>query len=294
MKELDFINIVKEQIGNEFIGDDCAYLKDLGIVITQDSLVEDIHFKKEWYTPYELGYKSIAVNISDVIASGAEPKYITVALSLPNDINNDFIKNFYIGAKDALYGAKIVGGDITGSSDKIFISIAAIGTDKGRKISSRASAKVGYSIIVNKNSVNDFGKSSLGLDQLLKGIKKSDVIEIHKKPILDYDFAKMISSKIKSEYAMMDTSDGLADALFKIAESSQVSIVIDDINGCFGAEDYKIVAAVPKEFLKCLANYYVLGEVVEKNDLIIKIGEKEFRSYKDLNLYDHFGGKYER
>ena len=294
MKELDFINIIKEQIGTEFIGDDCAYLKDLGIVITQDSLVEDIHFKKEWYTPYELGYKSVAVNISDVVASGAEPKYITVALSLPNDINNDFIKDFYIGAKDALYGAKIVGGDITGSSDKIFISIAAIGTDKGRNISSRASAKSGYSIIVNKNSVNDFGKSSLGLDQLLRGIKKSDVIEIHKKPILDYDFAKMIASKIESEYAMMDTSDGLADALFKIAESSQVSIVIDDINGCFGAEDYKIVAAVPKEFLKSLSNYYVLGEVVEKNDFIIKIGEKDFRSYKDLNLYDHFGGKYER
>lgn len=94
MKELDFINIIKQQIGSSYIGDDCAYLKELGIVISQDSLVENIHFKRVWATPFQLGYKSIAVNISDILASGAKPAYVTVALSLPNNIDGKFVEEF--------------------------------------------------------------------------------------------------------------------------------------------------------------------------------------------------------
>ena len=67
MKEQDFINIIKNQIGTKYIGDDCAYLKDFGIVISQDSLVEDIHFKLDWCSPFQLGYKSVTVNISDIL-----------------------------------------------------------------------------------------------------------------------------------------------------------------------------------------------------------------------------------
>ena len=92
MKEQDFINIIKNQIGDEFLGDDCAYLKELGIVVSQDSLVEDVHFKREWCTPFQLGYKSVTVNISDILASGAKPAYVTIALSLPDDIDENFIK----------------------------------------------------------------------------------------------------------------------------------------------------------------------------------------------------------
>ena len=95
MDELEIINIIKSKSESEYIGDDCAYLKELGIVISQDNLVEDVHFKREWYTPRELGYKCAAVNISDILASGAKPAYLTVALSLPNNISNSFIEDFY-------------------------------------------------------------------------------------------------------------------------------------------------------------------------------------------------------
>ena len=101
MKEKDFISIIKQTLNTEYIGDDCAYLKDLGIVVTQDSLVENIHFSLDYFTPYTLGYKSIAVNLSDIAASGAEAKYLTVSLSLPDRIENDFIKEFYKGCKAA-------------------------------------------------------------------------------------------------------------------------------------------------------------------------------------------------
>ena len=283
MKEQTLINIIKNQTGDEYIGDDCAYLKDLGIVVTQDSLVEDVHFKLTWCTPYQLGYKAVTVNISDVLASGAEPKYITIALSLPASIDENFVEEFYKGAKSALRGAKIIGGDITGS-DKVFISITAIGTTKGRKISSRKNAKIG-DVVITKG---EFGKSALGLKELKNGGKNLELIRAHLEPQLEENFAKEIATQIDCEYAMMDTSDGLADALFQIAQSSKVSIDSKIVEGIFGAEDYKLVATVPRKFLKRLTEYEIIGEVIERQDYILKIGEKKYYNYDELGLYNHF------
>ena len=283
MKEQTFINIIKNQTGDEYIGDDCAYLKDLGIVVTQDSLVEDVHFKLTWCTPYQLGYKAVTVNISDVLASGAEPKYITIALSLPASIDENFVEEFYKGAKSALRGAKIIGGDITGS-DKVFISITAIGTTKGRKISSRKNAKIG-DVVITKG---EFGKSALGLKELKNGGKNLELIRAHLEPQLEELFAKEIATQIDCEYTMMDTSDGLADALFQIAQSSKVSIDSKIVEGIFGAEDYKLVATVPRKFLKRLTEYEIIGEVIERQDYILKIGEKKYYNYDELGLYNHF------
>ena len=284
MKEQDFINIIKKQIGTEYIGDDCAFLKDLGIVVTQDSLVEDVHFKMNWCTPYQLGFKAVTVNISDVLASGAEPKYVTIALSLPSKTEKKFVEEFYKGAKSALRGAKIIGGDITGA-DKVYISIAAIGTTNGRKISSRSNAHVG-DVVITKG---EFGKSSLGLKELMTGGSDSELIRSHLEPQLEENFANEIATQINSEYAMMDTSDGLADALFQIASSSNVSIDSKFVEGIFGAEDYKLVATVPREILKKLTEYKIIGKVVEKQDYILKVGNKKYYSYDELGLYNHFG-----
>ena len=286
LKEQVFINIIKNQIGTDFIGDDCAYLKDLGIVVTQDSLVEDIHFKLTWCTPFQLGYKAVTVNISDVLASGAEPKYITIALSLPSYIENSFIEEFYKGAKSALRGAKIVGGDITGA-DKVYISITAIGTTKGRRISSRNNAHIG-DVVITKG---EFGKSSRGLVELQNGGNNSELIKAHLEPELEENFAKEIATQINCDYAMMDTSDGLADALYQIAKASDVTIDSIFVEGIFGAEDYKLVATVPKEFLKKLTEYKIIGEVVEKQDYVLKIENKKYYNYDELGLYNHFGEK---
>ncbi len=289
MKEQDFLNIIKNEIGTKYIGDDCAYIKDLGIVVTQDSLVEDIHFKKEWYTPYQLGYKAVAVNISDILASGAIPAFLTISLSLPNSTTEEFIKDFYKGAKDCMKTVEIIGGDITGS-DKIFISITAIGKTSGRKISSRKNAKPKDVIIVSKNSINKFGLSSKGLNELLNKISNPKFASYHIEPDLDLEFSEEIAGKIKTDYAMMDCSDGLADALFKIAECSNVSIICKNIEGIFGSEDYRLVAAVPKDFLQEINNYEIIGEVIDKSDFVIKINDKKYYRYEELKTFDHFGG----
>ncbi len=295
MKEQTFLKIIENHIGSEYIGDDCAYIKDLGIVVTQDSLVENIHFKREWYTPYELGYKSVAVNISDIIASGGIPKYVTIGLSLPKDIDESFIEDFYKGASKALFGAKIIGGDITGSEDKIFISITAIGSDTKRKISSRKNAHEGYLIVTKGN----LGSSAAGLKELQNNGNSEKLINAHKLPQLEIDFSRQIAENIKEDYAMMDTSDGLADALFKIAESSGVKIKVDyskiphlsnvskqDV--IFGGEDYKLIAALPKEFIRNIDNAAVIGEVLPFDGVRLEIGSDIFKTYDDLNVYNHF------
>ena len=287
MKELDFINIIKNYADNDLIGDDCAHLKDLGIVVTQDNFIEDVHFKTNWATPFQIGYKAAAVNISDVLASGAKPEYLTVGLSLPNNIDENFIKEFYRGIQAGSYGAKIAGGDITGA-DKICISITAIGSCKDRKISSRSHAGEGYVII----SYGDFGLSSKGLKDLILGEKNTPAIKAHLEPELNPVFSEIIASNIKKDYAMMDTSDGLADALFKIAEASNCTIKTSFIEGMFGAEDYNLVAAVPEEFLKILdlnrIEYKTLGKVCKNEGCKLQIDSKKYSDYDELELYNHF------
>ena len=290
MKELDFLNIIKKHIGSDFIGDDCAYLKDLGIVVSQDSLAEDIHFRLDWCSPYQLGYKAVTVNISDILASGSEPMYITIGLSLPASADENFIDEFYKGAKSALRGAKIIGGDITGS-DKVYISITAIGLAKGRKISSRKNAKEGYAVIVSKDAFEAFGKSSAGLKELMNGGNNQSLIKAHLEPVLDEEFSRNISCCIKEDYAMMDTSDGLADALYKIAEASNATIDALEFDGIFGAEDYRLVAVVPEDFLANLKDFVRIGTVLKQEDYVLKIGTKKYYKYDELGLYNHFEEK---
>lgn len=312
MKELDFLKIINETLSkNSHIGDDCAYLKDLGIVITQDSMVEDIHFSRNFASPYQLGYRAIIVNLSDIFASGALPKYITVSLSLPKNIDNSFVKEFY-GAIEKLaqeYDFEVVGGDITGG-DKVFISVCAIGLTKDRNISSRSYAKDGDYVI----TTGSYGSSVAGL-WLLQNKTDLDfpsIIDAHLLPTVQSDFSKQLATKLVGTYAMMDTSDGLADALFKIAQASNVLISVDfnkipydknieevsqmanvDLRGwvLYGGEDYQMVACVDAESLKMLTDYTIIGRVKEKseNHYVQVIFDDKIEKISDLEkTFDHF------
>lgn len=307
MNEVNLIKKIKNTLKSQYIGDDCAYLKDLGIVISQDSLVEDIHFNKHMMSPYQIGYKSVMVNLSDIAASGAKPAYLTVALSLPKEIKDDAVIDFYEGAKYALENldVEIVGGDITGS-DKLYISISVIGKTLNRKISSRSHAKIGHKIITS----GVHGSSAAGLRILQNDLEPDkDLIKAHLMPVAQIDFAKQISEQIQEDYAMMDTSDGLFDALFKIGSASECTMSIDferilydpkikeyfsDYKDLilFGGEDYQIVATVPVELLPSLKDYIIIGEVLPKEDCIIKLNtENNVEKFNDLSnkCFNHFG-----
>ena len=301
MKEKEFINIIKSVLNSSYIGDDCAYLKKSGIVITQDNLVENIHFRRDFMTPYQLGWKSAMVNISDICASGAKPSCLTVGLSLPADIDEDFVREFYKGLKDASDGVEIVGGDITGA-DKIFISVAAIGSAEGRMISSRKNAKAGQKIIIS----GLHGSSAAGLRLLMKGEKEPQkFISAHLMPGAQTEFSEKIALNIKEDYAMMDTSDGLMDAISQIADASGVNIEIDFSKIPFdedlkmfedyedlilsGGEDYGLVASVSEEFAH---DFTVIGEVKEGSGVTL-IGDNNVRKHfsksdVEEKIFKHF------
>ena len=300
MKEKEFITIIKNTLNSPYIGDDCAYLKDLGIVVTQDSLVEDIHFSTKFISAFDLGFKAVMVNVSDVVASGAEPKYLTVSLSLPSNVKEDFVEEFYNGCKKACGNdVQIVGGDITGS-DKIYISISAIGKTLGRNISSRKNAKIGQKVIVS----GIHGSSSAGLKLLLEGKNSPEkFIKSHINPVAQVEFGKNISTTVKEPYAMMDTSDGLMDGLSTIANESGVLLDIDfdkiphekDIeqfenwqdSDLFGGEDYQILATVPQNF----QGGFEIGVVKEGLGVNLKLRDKIMHYSKqdvEEKVFNHF------
>ena len=298
--EKEFINIIKNSLKSNYIGDDCAYLKDFGILISQDSLVEGVHFLRDKITPYQLGYKTAMVNISDICASGAEPKYMTISLSLPRDTDKAFVVDFYDGLKSACQNVEIVGGDIT-ASDKIFISATVLGSDKGRNISSRSHAKVGQKIVVS----GVHGSSSAGLQLLLNDQLQvegqEELIKNHLEPEAQRTFSKEIATTQKTPYAMMDTSDGIMDALSQIAEKSKVLMSVDfdkiPINHkikvfsnwhelvLYGGEDYQLIATVDEP----TDNMTVIGEVktglgVEIDGQFISKSEIEGKEFKHFIL----------
>ena len=300
MKEKEFITIIKNTLNSPYIGDDCAYLKDLGIVVTQDSLVEDIHFSTKFISAFDLGFKAVMVNVSDVAASGAEPKYLTVSLSLPSNVKEDFVEEFYNGCKKACGNdVQIVGGDITGS-EKIYISICAIGKTLGRNISSRKNAKIGQKVIVS----GIHGSSSAGLKLLLEGKNSPEkLIKSHINPVAQVEFGKNISTTVKEPYAMMDTSDGLMDGLSTIANESGVLLDIyfdkipydKDIEQfenwqdlvLFGGEDYQILATVPQNF----QGGFEIGVVKEGLGVNLKLRDKITHYLKqdvEEKVFNHF------
>lgn len=306
MKEQLFLETIKSIIGDKYIGDDCAYLKDLGIVVTQDSLVENVHFKMDYFTPFQLGYKSIMVNISDIAASGAIPRYVSIALSLPTETSNEFIKEFYTGAKKALdlyNNVEIIGGDITGA-EKIVVSICAIGVTSGCKIASRSNAQENQIVV----TTGLHGSSSGGLDLLLNGrVQLNSLIEAHISPCAKLKEAQLISRNIQEPYSMMDTSDGLADALYKIAKSSDKTLVIDfdkikfdpKLKEVFpdsyiekilyGGEDYQLVATVPESLLPKLNSWYKIGFVKSGSPIVeLKMNEKTTIIDNIDKCYNHF------
>ena len=290
MKEFEFLDIINKTIKNpKYLGDDCAYLEKYNLTISSDSFVEDVHFSRKYMSPYEIAKKAALSNISDILASGAKPEYITVNLS--GKLNNDFIKEFYTGIDETIkqYDVDVIGGDLT-ASDKIMVSITAFGNTKNRNISSRKNAKHEYVIAV----AGEFGSSAKGLYNLQNNTKDDYFSKIHKCPILQEAASKEISTVSKYPYAMMDSSDGLADCLFQIASKSNVSIEINYDNipkktdekdfVLYGGEDYSLVAAIHKEDFKNIKNFIKIGECFNSNTSKIYVDKKEI----EYIGYNHF------
>lgn len=294
-KEEKFLDIISKTLSkNGLIGDDCAYLKEFNLVVSQDTLVEGVHFRLDLMTPFDLGKKALLVNISDILASGAKPCYLTVSLS--GKLNGEFVEKFYKGADEICkkFGVEIIGGDLTGG-DKITVSVTILGDTKGRNISSRKNAKAGDVVLL----CGVHGSSICGLKKLLGGNKNKtkkdkEFIRAHIEPKLYPEISEAIAKNCK-DYAMTDTSDGLFDALKKVSAASSVGFKVSLKNVqkqtedkgaiLFGGEDYGLLICINKEDYKKIEdlNIPVIGEVTTNTEILID-GEK----IKDDKRFNHF------
>lgn len=295
MRETDFLNTINEKLSdNSYLGDDCAYLSEFGLYVTQDTLVEDVHFSMKTISVRQLGIKSAAVNLSDLAACGAEPLYLTVSLSMPENIKTDFVEEFYEGLNSICenYNVKVIGGDLTGA-DKIFISICAIGKKVSEYNISRKYAKAGDAVVVTGNH----GKSAAGLRLLCENKKQPEAfIKKHLEPVARIECGISAARAAARDFAMMDTSDGLGDALYKIAKASGVRLEIDfekipvtpDLKKTFpqqyknlilwGGEDYELTAVIPDDMYKKLdkKQFVKIGEAKSGSDVIVKDGAEKY------------------
>jgi thiamine-monophosphate kinase len=152
------------------IGDDAALIKPSheNLLITTDMMVEGIHFNLSFVTPYQLGFKLVSVNVSDIYAMGGKPKFLLLNIAMNKNTDKKVMDCFFDGVQEAinLYSLSLVGGDLSAAHKGMTLSATLIGyTKRYRK---RSGAKIGDKIYVTGN----LGDSACGL-ALLKKIRKT-------------------------------------------------------------------------------------------------------------------------
>jgi len=222
------------------IGDDAAVLDsgDKLQLVSTDMLLEGVHFDLSYVPLQHLGYKAVAVNVSDIAAMNAIPKQITISLGLSNRFSVEAVDSFYEGVQFACkdYKVDLVGGDTTASSSGLVISVTVIGEGEKSKIVYRKNAKLNDIICVS----GDLGGAFLGLKilerekevyksnpQMQPEIEKYDyLVQRQLKPSARMDIVFELADFDVLPTAMIDISDGLVSELFHLAQSSDLGMTI--------------------------------------------------------------------
>jgi thiamine-monophosphate kinase len=285
------------------IGDDAAVIKagSRYLVFTTDTLVEGDHFSLKYFTPEQIGKKSVEVNVSDIGAMGAEPKFFLVSLVLPEGIDVKIIEDIYKGMrqKGAKYKIEIIGGNIT-HGKQFTIDIFMIGEVKKNNLKLRSAARPGDLIFVS----GDLGSSTAGLKLFLKNKKGFDRIKKrHLEP--EAKFGK-VRPFLKYINAMIDVSDGLASEVTRICEQSHTGAVIypdmvpinpetiKAAESCgenaldyalYGGEDFELVYTISKKNAGKVKGFKVGKITAEKGVRLFKDGREESLA---KHGYDHF------
>ena len=215
------------------IGDDAAVATvsaGQSIVVTSDTLNEGVHFRRDWTSPVDLGYKALAVNLSDLAAMGATPVLATVSLSLNGDEEVRDLEELYRGLGQCAEAGRVViaGGDVTRTEGPLSIAITAIGESRGGRVMTRRTAVAGDLIWVT----GEIGAAAAGLELELmspddgrRHAQTADVL----RGALHRPVPRVIAGRTLAAFGVrcaMDLSDGLTADLTKILAASGVDAEI--------------------------------------------------------------------
>lgn len=311
------------------IGDDCAAIKPRKgflLIATTDALVENIHFKLDYIQPYQLGIKSININLSDIAAMGGIPLYALLSIAAPPSFSVKFMNDFLKGVKDGAkrYKVSIIGGNVSSSKNEFSINMTVLGEVEEKYMTLRKGAKAGDKIFVT----GYLGDSAAGLKILKKGQRargkgQDKLINKHLMPIPRLKEGRFLAVK-KLTASMIDISDGLASDIRRISEESKVGANIFTKNipiskelkdftssqlkphnsklitsldfALYGGEDYELLFTVKPDKVKKLMNLWrdikspltMIGEITGKGINLINPDGKAIPLTKEG--YNHFKG----
>lgn len=283
------------------VGDDAAVLEypDTEVLVTTDMLIEGIHFDLTYVPLKHLGYKSAAVNFSDIYAMNGTPRQITVSLGISSRFTVEHIEQLYSGIRLAceIYGVDLVGGDTTASRSGLVISITCIGDAPKGGVVGRDGARDTDLICVS----GDLGSAYMGL-QLLEREKaasagqkefipkfegKEYLVERQLKPEPRRDIIRKLHDEGILPTSMIDVSDGLSSELLHLCKASdtgcriyedripidyQTAVMAEELGmnlvtaALNGGEDYELLFTVPlhyHETMQKMEGVKVIGHITK-------------------------------
>ena len=285
------------------VGDDCAVLRfgDVLWVAAADMLVEGRHFKG-WASPEDVGYKAVAVNVSDVAAMGGVPRFILASGGAMEAVTSLRCMECVLRACEE-FGLYPLGGDTTGAAT-IMVDVSILGQFAHAPVL-RSGARPGDLLVVT----GELGASVAGLLALENGDTRPErLVKKHLRPEPRVGSGRAAARL--GVHSMIDLSDGLASDVRHLCEMSSAGCRIDlgllpvagdtqeylrssgrdpEVLAATGGEDYELLIAAPGEVVETLASetgvpVTVIGEITEEKVLFVRDGEP----IEDLSGWDHF------
>lgn len=294
------------------IGDDCAvYKSSIGYdqLISTDTMVEGIHFSFHYMMPYDVGYRLMTANLSDIAAMGGIPRQVVLSVAAEEYVDTDILQDIYRGIKDQCrrFGVNLIGGDTVRIKGPMVWTITIIGEVPFGQSVLRSGAKVGDIVGVT----NYVGYAATGLGALTHSLEGYPMTTIgHQRPNPQIELG--IQLRELGVHSMNDISDGLSSELWDIAQASQVAIIIDEARvplheethklaaylqtnpvdyALYGGEDFQLVFTAPKSLessLQDLDGITIIGEVIEGTPSVQAVTKDKTIRTLDGKGYNHF------
>ena len=304
------------------IGDDCAVWRpaagDLVTLISTDTLVEKVHFDLSWHPPGLLGRKAVAVNLSDIAAMGATPRFVLLSLGLRGSEVPEWRDQLLNGFNDAVEaaGTLLIGGDTIHNPAGLMLSVTVIGEAPEGEVCYRQGGRTGDSVWVG----GALGLAAAGLHLCRRGLSGEErwreAVAAHLDPQAQIELGRALASS-GLVGAMMDLSDGLAGDLSQICEAGGVGaelileelpippLVVEAAELCradplswaiSGGEDYHLLFTSPGENDQAIEelgadipgiDLHRVGQLTPRKGVIVRDGRGESRDVSNLS-YDHF------